>query len=353
MSLYLQRIIRLYNRLRRGPVTIAIISEWAKNAGINVSERQLYRDLTSLQQLKIAEGENVVEYVDEKNKKTWKLEYDSSSERVSQFDINSFFLFKNFIPDSIQRQRKHSLEKFEEILYRNFSNNNYQQQVEAAELYLRKTNWWDISYGEVEHKILEDILWALQNKRMVTVLADDINTSKIDLVQFPFPAKLLPIELIFHEGRLYLGGLDYNTEKLLIYSVTDALKIELSNESFSRKKYLQKYKNQLSGRFIIAEPKDGKVYDIKLEFSRGYGLSMQKVFLHRTAKWKELENGNYMLLIRCGIGRDLLGFLGHSLDQVKVHQPKELEQLVIKKLHDMLKIYEGKEIDEDAANADY
>ncbi|MEJ7675008.1 MAG: hypothetical protein WKF59_20485 [Chitinophagaceae bacterium] len=47
----IERLIRLYNRLRRGPVTIDIISKWAKNADINVSTRQLYRDLNSLQHL--------------------------------------------------------------------------------------------------------------------------------------------------------------------------------------------------------------------------------------------------------------------------------------------------------------
>ena len=70
MSLRLQRLIRTYNRLRRGPVTIEIISKWAKTAGINVSDRQLYRDLNTLTSLRIAEGENVVEFVDEKNRKT-------------------------------------------------------------------------------------------------------------------------------------------------------------------------------------------------------------------------------------------------------------------------------------------
>src|SRR5665647_499250 len=147
MSNNLERLIRIYNRLRRGPVTIEIISKWAEMADIKISTRQLYRDLNSLQHLKIAENENVVEFVDEKNRKTWKLEYDGISEVITEHDIDSFFLFNNFVPASIQHHRKESIEKFQKILYRNLSKNKYQQQPEAGELYLRKTNFYDSLYG--------------------------------------------------------------------------------------------------------------------------------------------------------------------------------------------------------------
>lgn len=129
MSVRLERQIRIYNRLRTGPVTITLISKWAKKAGIDISERQLYRDLNSLPHLQIAKGENVVEFIDEKNKKTWKLEYEESVDPITPYDINSFFLFKNFVPTSIQQHRKDSLEKFEQILYKNFSKSNYQKGI--------------------------------------------------------------------------------------------------------------------------------------------------------------------------------------------------------------------------------
>ena len=118
MAARLERLIRIYNRLRRGPVTIEMISNWAQTAGIKVSDRQLYRDLNELQRLQIAEGENVVEFVDEKNRKTWKLEYEEEpGEKISPFDINSFFLLKNFAPYAILEHRKSSIEKFEKMKF--------------------------------------------------------------------------------------------------------------------------------------------------------------------------------------------------------------------------------------------
>ena len=74
MSEHLERLMRIYNRLRRGPVTIEIISKWAKQADISVSDRQLYRDLEQLKSMAFTDGENVKEYINEKNKKTCKVE---------------------------------------------------------------------------------------------------------------------------------------------------------------------------------------------------------------------------------------------------------------------------------------
>jgi hypothetical protein len=352
MPARLERLIRIYNRLRRGPVTIEIITKWAKSADIKVSSRQLYRDLNALQHLHISPGENVVEFTDEKNKKTWKLEYEES-EPVTQYDINSFFLFRNFIPASIQRHRKASLEKFENVLYKNFSKSNYEHKVEAAELYLRKTGYWDILYGETEHKYLEDLLWALQNKRVINITANEVNSSNIDFGRFPFPLKLMPMELLFHQGQVYIAGVEAATGKVLIYLVNNDLKFELTNDIFSRNKLSKKYKEQVAVRFGIAEPITPKLYRIKIEFTEGYGLAIQKNFLHHSVVWKKLRNGNYLLEMKCCLTRELVGFLGYSLDKVKVLQPKILRDLVVKKFRDTLEVYEGKGVDEDRANEDY
>ena len=95
MSAHPERLIRLYNRLKRGPLTIEIARKWAAQAGIEVGERQLYRDLNKLKFLAINDEENIVEFSDEKNKKTWKIEFKESKNKVTLYDINSFYLLKN------------------------------------------------------------------------------------------------------------------------------------------------------------------------------------------------------------------------------------------------------------------
>lgn len=106
-----------------------------------MSDRQLYRDLEQIKSIALTDGEVVKDYINEKNKKTWKLEYKENSEKISAFDINSFFLLKNFAPYAVLEERKASIEKFEKIIYKSFSQNNYQQYIQANELFMRKTNY--------------------------------------------------------------------------------------------------------------------------------------------------------------------------------------------------------------------
>jgi len=355
MATYLERLIRIYNRLRRGPVTIEIISKWAKSAGIEVSERQLYRDLNQLKSLQIAEGENVIEYLDEKNRKTWKLEYNEPSQKISPYDINSFFLLKSFAPYAVLEQRKTSIEKFENIIYKTLSTNRYQQYIQANELYLRRTNYMDNRYGAIEHQQIEDLIWALHNNKVVIIENDVINPANNHLPSNPFPLTLYPIELIFHRGRVHISGIApaYN-DKVVIYALDKNLRFRLTNETFSRKKYTKPYHQKLKAFFGISDPMNNKVYNIKLEFTHSFGESFKNFFWHESQQWKQLKNGNYMLQLQCGIGRELIGFIALGLDKVKVVQPKVLRELMIKKFKISAEINEKNlQVDEETANKDY
>lgn len=353
MSVRTERLIRIYNRLRRGPVTIEIISKWAKGAAIQVSDRQLYRDLNELKSLQIAEGENVVEFVDEKNRKTWKLEYDEESEKFSQFDINSFYLLKNFAPYAILEARRSSLEKLEKTFYKSLSKNKYQQHIQGNELYLRKTNFNENMYGPAEHKQIEEVIWALHNNRQIIIEKEKINPANIHFKKDAFPVTMCPLELIFHRGRAHISGLSENHD-LLIFSIDKSLVFHLTNTPFNRKKLTKVYKNKMLPLFGISEPQQNKTYSVKLEFTREYGESMKNFFWHHTQKWSSLKNGNYMLELKCSIGRELVGFIAVGLDKVKVHQPKVLRELMIKKYNRTVFVYETDTcITEEEANKDY
>lgn len=348
-----ERLIRFYNRLRKGPVTIEIMYKWTKQADIQISLRQLYRDLNSLQHLNIAIGENVIEFTDEKNRKTWKLEYNEANTVITQYDINSFFLYKNFVPDCIISERKEAFEKFEHFIYQQLSKNKYQHLIEANELYLVNTKFGNYSYTKDEHRKIEEMIWALQNKRAIIIIGITINPSNINPNKSPFPTIIYPMELLFHQ-RIYIAGIEQTTHKLLIFSVEQSLQYSLTNEPFNRKKYLPIYTKQLSMRFGITEPISTKVYHIKVEFTDSFGESIKDFFYHATQQWKKLKNGNYMFEARCCINRELIGWLIYGLDKVKVHQPKILKDLLVKKLQQTVDLYsQNLTPNEGIANADY
>jgi hypothetical protein len=327
---------------------------WTKQAGIQISERQLYRDLNSLQHLNIAKGENVIEYSDEKNKKTWKLEYSASTIALGNYDINTFFLYKNFAPDCIIGERKTSFEKFEQLIYQQCSNNKYQQAIEANELYLQNTKFWNYNYSEIEHQKIEDLIWVLQNKRAITIDSVAINITNTKKTDQLYSLTFYPMQLLFHANRIAIAGLESSNQKLFIYSVEKHFNYTLTNKQFNRKKYEKTYQEQLAPRFGLPEPISNKVYHIKIEYTEDYGESHKNFFFHATQQWTKLKNGNYMFQAKCNISREMIGWLSYGLDKVKVHQPKILKDLLLKKLQQTIDIYQQKTApNEVIANADY
>ena len=350
----IERLMRIYNRLRRSPMSIEILSKWTKVAGIEVSERQLYRDMNILTRLQFAKGENVIEYNGAKNIKTWKLEYDENSETLTPYDINSFFLFKNFVPTCLSKERKDSFEKFETILYKYLSKSNYQSLIQANELYLKKHEHKDAIYGSEEQQLIEYAIESLQNKKQLIVHSIAVNPYNEKFDGLKFPITINPVELLFHEGRIYIASLESNSNKLLLFVIDKTLVFTKSKSTFSRKKIIDVYKKQLALRFGISTGIDNKTHNIKIEFTKGYAESMMNFSWHHSKQWKELPNGNYMLHLHCRIGREMIGWLVLGLDKVKVHQPKILKDLVVQKLQQTLAVYKSNTpIDEVIANKDY
>ena len=353
MVSYLERMLRIYNRLRRGPVTIEIISKWTQSAGIDVSERQLYRDLAELKKLRIAEGENVIEFTDEKNRKTWKMEYQTSDEKLSAFDINSFFLLKNFAPFCVANHRKDAIERIENLLYKSVSKNKFEQAIRANELCLRRTNYNDNMYGAIEHQQIEYLIWALHNSRAIIIESDLINPANIHLEKEAFPLTMLPLELVFHRGRVHIGGVTQEG-RFLIFSLDKNFHFELTNIAFNRKEYLPAYLEKFATLYGISDPIDAEIYNIHLEFTQGYAESMKSFHWHESQQWAQLESGNYLLKLHCSIGRELVGFIAIGLDKIKVLQPEKLKDLMIRKFKGAAAVNElGLEIEEEAANAGY
>ena len=354
MSTRTERLIRFYNRLRRSPVTIEIMLKWIKQAGIEISQRQLYRDLNELKSLNISKGENIIEFVDEQNRKTWKLEFDETQTAITQFDINTFFLIKNFIPSGIIEERKASFEKFEKVIYKELSQNKFQTNVEANEMYLKNTGYECYGYTNNEQILIDEIIWALQNKRTLIINNLYIDSTNVLKKNKDFPIKLYPMELLLHRGRVFMAGINKLTKKVMIISIENNLKITLTNLKFDRKKLETHYNNQIEFRWGVAEPIVNRIYTIKIEFTGSFGDSTKGFFWHKNGTWDKLENNNYLFTAKCFITRELIGWLAYGLDKVKVIQPLILQKLVAKKMQQTIDLYlHNQQPNEKLANADY
>lgn len=157
-------------------------------------------------------------------------------------------------------------------------------------------------------EILEDVIWSIQNKRKVVIQKLRYDYTSISSVP-EYPEIFLPVQLIYHRGVLHVGGCLQRSGTLIVLALEQIVDYELTNEMFDSAPVLKKLEQQVLERFGVTENMDDEVYDIELEFSALTGVFVKNQFWHRSQKFETLESGNYLMKLKCGINRELVGWI--------------------------------------------
>jgi predicted DNA-binding transcriptional regulator YafY len=335
-------LFNLYKRLQRGPCTIDILKRWKNTMGYRFSDRTLYRYLAELRTAMQSSGEQFVETIGEKNKQVWKIVQQKPEEKLSLFDVNAYYLFKNFIPRSIYTGRKSSFEKIERTLFSQLGDNKFENLAEAGELHYFTSNFYDIGYKQPEHEELEHVIWALQNSRKLYILPAGENSSAFpdDIISTD---ALLPLKLVFHRGLIHIAVYNESTHKTQLIPFDKSYRFEITNNTFNKKKYSAQIENFITTHFGVTENINQKVYTIHLEFSSRTGAFVKEIHWHSSQKITKLANGNWKFTMRCGINRELAGWIFQWMSNVKVIAPAVLKEMVIEKHRHCLRILNGEE----------
>lgn len=111
---------------------------------------------------------------------------------------------------------------------------------------------------------------------------------------------------------------------------------------FEANKYVDKIKEEMTDRFGITENINDEIYDIEIEFSPITGAFMKHIFWHKTQKFKKKKNGNYILKMKCGINRELVGWIFQWMSNAKVNKPQILQDKMEEMVRYILDLYTGK-----------
>lgn len=334
-----ERLLKIYARLKRSPATIEMLQEWACRNGIEISDRTLYRDMQHLENFMLLDGERLVVSKGEKNKKTWKIEF-RGNDRLTEFDINSYLLFTNFLPRSIAESRTASLDRIKEVYYQTYSKSRFQDFASYAIDQLKSTRFGEFQGNEHYAKTLEDMLWSMRNRRELDIRKVDLDITSLSRSVL-FPMKFLPVKLVYHRGVVHLGGFDKKSKKLILLALSQITEYKLTNIPFKNTLLLKKYEDEIIKRFGITENQDDEVYDIELEFSEILGHFVKNDYWHPTQKCIQKENGNFIMTMRCGINRELVGWIFMWMTNVRVLKPKILKDIMLKKCQEILSDYES------------
>ena len=337
MSEKSRRLMMIYSRLKSSPVTIEMLSNWANKNDIQISSRSFYRDLYDLENCIIPSNEKLVVSVGEKNRKTWKIEYINQEEPLNEFDVNSFILFQHFLPLSITSSRKDSIEKMRLLFYQKYSKSQFEHFADVAKTQISASHFYEASVFTNYHKILDDCIWSIQNKREMELLGINYDYTSISS-HLIFPQIFLPIQVLYHRGVIHVSGFIKENNQLLILGLEQIERYKLTNNPFDNNGLVNDLENQLSKRFGISQNINNEVYDI--EFTKRTGTFVHKQFWNESQKFEQLENGNFIMTMNCGINRELIGWIFQWMSNAKVLKPQILQGLVKKKYKEMVKIYE-------------
>lgn len=337
MSTKSQRLLKIYALLRHQPVTIEILKHWAARNNISISERTFYRDLQVLERSILMPDEEIVVAVGEKNKKTWKIEF-KGDDKLTEFDINSFLLFSSFLPLPLVRSRTESLSRIRDVYYKSYSKSRFEDFASYAANQLTSTRFGEF-LGDIHYaKTLEDMLWCIRNHRELDLCKVDFDITSISQ-SVVFPMKFLPLKLVYHRGLVHLGGFDKESGRLILLALSQITEYKLTNLSFKNTELLKKFDDEMLKRFGITENRDDEVYDIELEFSEMLGCFVKNDYWHPTQKFSQKENGNFIMTMRCGISRELVGWIFMWMTNVRVISPPELKECVMAKYREVLSDY--------------
>ena len=340
MSEKATRMLRIYERLQRGPVTISSLKNWAANNEINISERTLYRDLIELQEISLLKGEKIVEYIGEKNKKTWKIEFKESTDLLTEFDIHSFLLVQNFTLLVILNTRRKSFDKLIDTVFQNYSKSKFERNDMLFHTKISTTNFYEFPYSDTYNKILEDCIWSIQNERKIYIENIQFDYTSISPA-VKFPVKLQPLQLIYHRGAIHLAGILSSSKKVIVLALEQINGYNLTNEHFKGSKLWPVFLKQMNNRFGITENMNTKIYNVKLEFSKVTGSFVKNHYWHNSQKITQLNDGNYLVELTCGINRELVGWIFQWMNNCKVIKPLFLKKIVQFEIDQMKEIYKN------------
>ncbi len=335
-------LLRLYSRLRQSPCTIDILSDWKNKNDLEFHDRSLYRYLNDLTNNLTIKGETIEVFYNEKNKKTWKLVFEKSRKDLTLFDINTFFLTKNFVPKSIIKQREESFNKIEELLYEKQSKNKYEFSADAHHLIFGTTNFYDVTYTKNQQLKIEELIWAIQNKRKIS-LSEITFDAIVSNGQIADGETVLPLGLQLHRGVLQLCCFIERLDIIYIFSYDTLVAFEIREDLFNPKKYAKLLAQYFETHFGITQNINEKVYQIELVFSKETGAFAKQFFWHSSQQWKNSMDGNQILKLKCGINRELVGWIFQWMSNVQVVKPKVLKDMVIAKYQECLGIHNSNE----------
>ena len=199
-----------------------------------------------------------------------------------------------------------------------------------------ETNFYEQKLSNGDTEKLEIIKNAIEGSKSI-IISNLINDETGDNYNFTTTnISFIPLKIIYHRNSLYVGG--YNNKKNIvqIFGINQLQNITLSKAYKNKTELSDVLQTELMARFGVSKNIDSHVYDIKIEISSVLAGFIKNHFWHHSQKYTK-RNNNLILNLKCGINREMLGWLFQWMYNIRVIEPPILKEYYEKTLHEIQK----------------
>lgn len=330
----IDRLKHIYIQLSEAPQDVKSLHSSFSSIGVHVSNRQLYRDIIDVGKSLLRLGETIEQHTQEYNRKLWVLKRNIEAAPISDYDLDTYILSRATVPLGLRIGRKTSLKKIYSLLSDNLAKSKVQNKTNWDGGTLVNSHFYDVPFDANFQDRLDQIIWATTNHRRLIIESysgDSVSLNK----STTFPFTYNPLKIIYHRNSFFLAGIDTKQNQPIVLDIYQIQSFLLSNETFKFKRQKAQIDDDLKNRFGITQNIDSKVYEIKLEFSSTTGMYVQNHIWHHSQIFEVLSNGNYILKLKCGINRELVGWIFQWMGNITIVEPqilKDYYQIQLKKI---------------------
>lgn len=183
-------------------------------------------------------------------------------------------------------------------------------------------------YNQILSNINNDNLTSINsaiNENKVIVISKLLNDETGDNFSFADSNILfIPLKIINHRSSTYVGGYNFKLNQIQIFGINQLNKITIKNNHKNTKELNLLLENELISRFGVSKNIDSNIYDIKIEVSSILAGFITNHFWHPSQKFTK-RKGNTIVHFKCGINRELMGWLFQWMYNIRILEPPILK----------------------------
>lgn len=199
-----------------------------------------------------------------------------------------------------------------------------------------KTKFYTQTYTEDMLKKLSIVEQAVLNNKNIIIqsIKNDETGDNANFVSEDF--SFYPLQIINHRETNYIGGWNPKKKLVQIFGINQLTNISQGDTTFSQKKIKIVFEDEFKKRFGVTKNINDEVYNIKIEMSTVLADFIKSHYWHESQKFTR-KNNIVILHLKCGINRELMGWLFQWLYNIRILEPKILEDYYHKTVDEIQK----------------